>query len=41
MGGLGTWLKDPVNEDILALWIVFLGDVKKKSRVFYNFCILL
>lgn len=36
MGGKGIWLKDPGNEDILALWIVFLGGAKKKSQVFYN-----
>lgn len=35
MGDLGIQLKDP-GKDILDLWIVFLGDAKKKSQVFYN-----
>lgn len=36
LSSLGIWLKNPGNEDILALQIVFLGDAKIKSRVFYN-----
>lgn len=40
MSGLGIWLNDPGNEDILALWIVFLSEDQKKSQVVYNCCIV-
>ena len=41
MGSLDIWLKHPDNEDILALWNVFLGDAKTKDQVFYKWWSLL